>query len=70
MLVVLIIKVLVNILVDVRIFNKVFLEYKKYIFLINLVYFEQMIFFMFDVMNDGDFVIIYFKFDDYDCMCY
>lgn len=29
-----------------------------------------MIFFMFDVMNDGDFVIIYFKFDDYDCMCY
>lgn len=60
------IKVPVNISVDARIPNKAFLEYKKYIPLINPAYPEQMIFFTFDVTNDGDSVIIYFKPDDYD----
>lgn len=40
--------------------------YKRYIFLMNLVYLEKMIYFIFDLINDEDVSIIYIKFDGFD----
>jgi hypothetical protein len=42
------------------------LQFKKYIPLINLQYSEHMIYFTFDVINDGDAALIYLKPDEFD----
>lgn len=61
-----IIKVPINISVDAKVPNQEQLQYKRYVPLMNPQYPEQMIFFTFDMMNDGDSAILYFKPDDFD----
>ncbi|XP_062613252.1 location of vulva defective 1-like [Saccostrea cucullata] len=55
-----------NITVDTKVPNDGKLYFKRYIPLINPQYSEQMIYFTFDIINDGDAAIIFFKPDGFD----
>ena len=55
-----------NITVDSNIPNNGRAEFKKYIPLINPEFSENMVYFTFDVVNDGDTALIYIKPDGFD----